>query len=174
MPTGLRFLFLTSFFGAAACAAAHVLTFADIAFYPIYLFLPLLFLVWIFAVWHMRRVPRKNLISEIFVNVPRWMKVSTALLFAYVFINFFACMYLLDGGNTERMSDQRLVLKSKGKILRDLTPAQFRHAEAVQIRMLTGHLLVFFTVAGFIFYTCWLKTGPAMANAKIFPPEKIH
>jgi hypothetical protein len=50
MSTGLRLLFLTSLFSAAACAAAHVLTFANIAFYPIYLFLPLLFLVWIFAV----------------------------------------------------------------------------------------------------------------------------
>jgi hypothetical protein len=28
------------------------------------------------------------------------MKVSTALLFAYVVINFFTCIYLLDGGNT--------------------------------------------------------------------------
>jgi hypothetical protein len=101
------------------------------------------------------------------------MKVSSALLFAYVFINFFACIYLLDGGNPERMSDQRLVLKSKGKILRDLTPAEFRHAEAVQIRMLTGHLLVFFTLAGFIFHACWLKTGPAMANAKISSLDSV-
>ncbi len=171
MPTSLRLLFLTSLFGAAACAAAHVLTLVDIAFYPIYLFLPLLFLVWIFAVWHMRRVPRKNLMSEIFGDVPRWMKVSSALLLAYVFINFFACMYLLDGGNPERMSDQRLVLKSKDKILRDLTPAEYRHAQAIQIRMLTGHMLVFFTLAGFIFHTSWLKTGPAMANAKISPSD---
>jgi hypothetical protein len=171
MSTGLRLLFLTSLFSAAACAAAHVLTFANIAFYPIYLFLPLLFLVWIFAVGHMRRVPRKNMISEIFGNVPRWMKVSTALLFAYVVINFFACIYLLDGGNPERASDQRLVLKSKGKILRDLSPTEFRHAQAVQIRMLTGHMLVFFTLAGFVFYACWLKTGPAIADAKIAPSD---
>lgn len=167
MPPSLRLLFLTSLLGAAACAAAHVLTFVDIAFYPIYLFLPLLFLVWIIAIWHLRRVPRKNLISEIFGDVPRWMKVSSALLFAYVFINFFACIYLLDGGSPERMADQSLVLKSKGKILRNLTPTEYRHAQAVQIRMLTGHMLVFFTVAGFITQTCWLKTGPAMAETKI-------
>jgi len=169
MPAGLRIPLIISLLGAAACAAAHVLTFADIPFYPIYLFLPLVFVVWILAIWRLRRVPRKNLISEIFGDVPRWMKLSSALLFAYVFINFFACMYLLDGGNPERLPDHRLVLKEKGKILRELTPAEFRHAQAVQIRMLTGHLLVFFTLAGFVFHTCWIKTGPAMANAKLRP-----
>jgi hypothetical protein len=169
MPLSLRLPLIVSLLGAAACAAAHVLTFANIAFYPILLFVPLLFVVWPLVVWRFRRVPRKNLFSEIFADIPRWMKVGSVLLFAYVFINFFACLALLDGGNAVRLSENRLVLKKHGQILRDLTPAEFRHAQAVEVRLTTGHLLAFFTLAGFAFQAVWLKTGPAMANAKLRP-----
>ena len=66
-----------------------------------------------------------------------------------------------------RISETRLVLKNADKIIRDLTPAEFRHAQAVQVRMLTGHLLVIYALAAFAAYSCWLKSGPAMAGARI-------
>lgn len=167
MSAGLRFVFLLALFGSAACAAAHLLSFAGIAFYPVLIFVPLLFIVWPLVLWQLRKIPRKNLVSEIFGNVPRWMKVGTFALFIYVFVNFFLCTRLNDGGEPVRISETRLVLKARGEILRDLTPAQFRAAQAVQIRMLTGHLFVFFALAAFASYAFWLKSGPAMAHAKI-------
>lgn len=167
MPPGLRFTFLLALFGAAACAAAHVLTFAGIAFYPILIFVPLLFIVWPLVIWQLRKVPRKNLVSEIFGNIPRWMKAGTVALLVYVFANFFLCLKLNDGGDPVRLSETRLVLKTRDKILRDLTPAEFRAAQAVQVRQLTGHLLVFFALAAFATHGLWLKSGPAMAHAKI-------
>jgi hypothetical protein len=169
MPAPLRFLLLASLLGTAACAAAHVLTFADIAFYPILIFVPLLFLVWPLVLWQLRRIPRKNIFSEVFGNIPNWLKLGSALLLAYVFINFFLCIRLNEGGQPARLAADRLVLKSQDKIIRDLTPAEFRHAQAVQVRLLTGHLLVFFALAAFATHVCWLKTGPAMANAKLDP-----
>lgn len=169
MPAPLRFLLLASLLGTAACAAAHVLTFADIAFYPILIFVPLLFLVWPLVLWQLRRIPRKNIFSEVFGNIPNWLKLGSALLLAYVFINFFLCIRLNEGGQPARLAADRLVLKSQDKIIRDLTPAEFRHAQSVQVRLLTGHLLVFFALAAFATHVCWLKTGPAMANAKLRP-----
>jgi hypothetical protein len=167
MSASLRLLFIFSLLGAAACAAAHALTFADIAFYPILLFVPLLFIVGPLTVWQFRRIPRKNLFSEIFADIPRWMKVSIVILLAYVFANFFLCLRLNQGGDPVRMTETRLVLKSHDKILRELSPADFRTAQAVQVRQLTGHLLVFYALAAFVLYATWLKSGPAMANAKI-------
>ena len=167
MPVSLRSLYLSAALGAAACAAAHVLTFADIAFYPILLFVPLLFVVWPLVIWKLRQIPRKNLVSEIFGAVPRWMKVSTVVLLAYVFVNFFLCARLNSNGDPVRLTETRMVLKSGDKILRELTPAEFRTAQAVQVRQLTGHLLVFYALAAFAVHACWLKSGPAMANAKI-------
>jgi hypothetical protein len=167
MPASLRLLFLLSLLGAAACGAAHVLTFAGMAFYPILIFVPLLFIVWPLTIWRLRRIPRKNLFSEIFGDVPRWMKVGTVVLLAYVFVNFFLCTRLNGGGDPVRLPENRLVLKTGDKILRDLTPDEFRTAQAVQVRQLTGHLLVFYALAVFALHACWLKTGPAMADAKI-------
>ena len=166
MPASLRLLFLVSLAAAAACAAAHVLTFVDIAFYPTLITVPLLFVVWPLVIWRYRKIPRTNLFSEIFADIPRWMKISSAVLIAYVFINFFLCMGLIEG-QPHRLADNRLVLKNKGQIIRDLTPAEFRHAQAVEVRMMTGHLVAFFAFAAFALHACWLKSGPAMASAKI-------
>src|SRR4051812_26642823 len=167
MSAPLRILFFLSLLGAAACAAAHALTFASMAFYPVLIFVPLLFVVWPLVIWQLRRIPRKNLFSEIFADIPRWMKIGTAVLLVYVFANFFLCLKLNGGGEPVRLAENRLVLKAHDKILRDLSPAEFKHAQAVQVRLLTGHLLVFYALAAFAVYACWLKSGPAMASAKI-------
>jgi hypothetical protein len=167
MSTGIRLLLLFSLFGAAACAAAHVLTFADIPFYPILLLVPLLLVVWSFVLWQFRRIPRKNLVSEIFGRVPRSTKTIAGALVVYALANFFLTTAALDGGEPARLLDGRLVLKVKGQVRRDLTSAEFRHVQALQVRMLTGHLMAFYAFAAFAVHACWLKSGPAMANAKI-------
>lgn len=171
MTPSLRLLFLTSLLSAAACAAAHVLTFVEIAFYPVLVFVPLLFLVWPLVVWQLRRIPRKNIFSEIFSTIPQRLKLGTALLFAYVFINFFVCLRLNDGGEPVRLAENKWVLKTQEKIIRELTPEAFRHAQAIQVRLLTGHLLVCFALAAVATHICWLKTGPAMADAKLSPSD---
>lgn len=167
MPAGLRLLFLASLLAAAACAAAHVLTFADIAFYPILAAVPLLFVIFPLVLWKFRKIPRKNFFSEIFGDIPRSLKIGGLVLFVYTFANFFICLDLLDGGNARRLPDNRLVLSAKDKVIRDLTPAEFRHAQAVEVRLMTGHLLAFFAFAAFAVHVCWLKSGPAMADARI-------
>jgi hypothetical protein len=169
MTFGFRLLYLLSALGTAAAAAAHVLTFADIAFYPVLVLVPLLFVLWPLVLWQYRRIPRKNLFSEIFARVPAAMKVGTGVLLCYAIGNLFLAGAPLEGGSPTRLPEGKLVLKVKDQVRRELTPAEFRHAQALQVRMLTGHLIAFYALAGFAVYACWLKSGPAMANAKIPP-----
>src|SRR5687767_1085707 len=126
MSLGLRVLYLLSVFCAAACAAAHVLSFANIAFYPVLLLVPLLFVVWPLVLWQYRRVPRKNLFSEIFANVPAWIKLSTGVLLAYAMLNLFIVNTRLEGGTPVRLADGKLVLQVKGQTRRELSSTEFR------------------------------------------------
>ena len=164
MPAALRLPLLISLLATAACAAAHVLTFVDVAFYPILFFVPLLFILVPLAVWRFRRIPRKNFLSEIFADIPPGLKIGTVALFLYACANFFICLNHLDGGNPERAPENRLVLAAKGKIIRELTLAEFRRAQAVQVRLVTGHLIACFAITAFAFHVAWLKTGPALAS----------
>jgi hypothetical protein len=169
MPFGLRVLYLLSAFGAAASAAAHALTFADIPFYYSLWLVPLLFVLWPLVIWQYRRIPRKNFFSEIFGRVPGGMKIAAGVLLFYAIGNLFLAGVGLEGGQPVRTTEGKLVLKVKDQVRRELTPAEFRHAQALQVRMLTGHLIAFYALAGFAIYACWLKSGPAMADAKIPP-----
>jgi hypothetical protein len=169
MSFGLRMLYLVAAFGTAASTAAHVITFADIAFYPILLLVPLLFVLWPLVLWQYRRIPRKNLFSEIFARVPAAMKIGAGVLLFYAVANLFLAGAKLEGGQPSQLPDGKLVLKVKDQVRRELTPTEFRHAQALQVRMLTGHLIAFYALAGFAIYACWLKSGPAMADAKIPP-----
>ena len=172
MPFGLRLLFWVSALSTAFCAAVHVLTFTGVAFPPaiflvLLLFVALLFVVWPLAIWRWRRLPRRNLVSEVFGNIPRWMKYLTGALLVYAFVNFYACRALNDGGEPARLADGRLVLQTKAGLGRELSPEEFRAAQAVQVRLLSGHLLVFFGLAVIVVRSVWIKNGPAMADAKV-------
>ena len=172
MPFGLRLLFWVSALSAAVCAAIHVLTFSGVAFSPVIflvllLFVALLFVVWPLAIWRWRRMPRRNLVSEVFGNIPRWMKYLAGALLVYAFANFYVCRALNDQGEPARLGDGRLVLQSKVGLVRELSPEEFRMAQAVQVRLLSGHLLVFFGLAVIVVRSIWIKNGPAMADAKV-------
>jgi hypothetical protein len=172
MPFGLRLLFWVSALSAAGCAAIHVLTFSGAAFSPmiflvLLLFVALLFVVWPLVIWRWRRTPRRNFVSEVFGNIPRWMKYLAGALLVYAFANFFVCRALNDWGEPARLKDGRLVLQTKAGLVRELSPEEFRTAQAVQVRSLSGHLLVFFGLAVIVVRSIWIKNGPAMANAKV-------
>ncbi|MBI5382425.1 MAG: hypothetical protein HZA31_11045 [Opitutae bacterium] len=170
MPFALRLLFWISLLGAVACGGAHLASFAG--YTPLSLvallgLVLLLFIVWPLVIWRWRRVPRRNLVSEIFGNIPRWLKFTAVALLVYAFANYFGCRALNAWGDPVKLDDGRLALQAKAKIVRVLTPAEFRAAQIVQVRMLTGELAVFFALAAVMAHAVWIKTGPAMANAKV-------
>lgn len=154
-------------FAALAAGAGHVATFFGRAPYSVLLLLPALFVVWPLVLWQWRRVPRRNFSSQIFGDVPRWMKWAIAGLLVYAFVNFFIGRALNDGGNPERRSDGTFVLTSGTQIVRTLTLAEFRSAQAVQVRVVSGFFLCTFALATLLAEACWIKNGPAMANARI-------
>ena len=167
MPLKLRLPFWLAVLAALAAAVAYALTFADIAYHPTLFLLPLLFLVWFLVLQQWRRVPRRNLMSEIFGDIPRWMKGAAAALLLFVFTNCFACFALNSFASPQVLPDGRAVLRQQGQVVRELTTVEYRHAQAVQLRMLSGFFVGCFGLAALLAETCWIKNGPAMADRKI-------
>ena len=168
MPAPLRFTFWIATLGAVASAAAYALTFAGRAYYSALALLPVLLLVWLGVVTLWRRVPRRNLVSEIFGDIPRWMKAAVVGLLVFVFANYFACRSLNDSGRPELLPDGRAALVARGgKVVRELDAAGYRRAQAVQLRMLDGTLLACFGLAALLTQACWIKNGTAMAERDV-------
>lgn len=167
VPLRLRLPFWIASLCALASAAVYALTFADINVHPILFLLPLLFLVWFLVLQQWRRVPRRNFRSEIFGDIPRWMKAAAAALILFAFVNFFVCLALNDYARPQRTADGRTLLQARERVVRELTTAEFAQAQTVQLRMLSGFFVGCFALAALLAETCWIKNGPAMANAKI-------
>lgn len=163
----LRLTFWLSLISALLAGAMHAATYFGRAPYSVLLLLPGLFVVWPLVLWQWRRVPRRNLASPIFGDVPRWMKWTIVALLLYAFVNFFIGRSLNDGGNPERRSNGTFVLASGSTVVRTLTLEEFRAAQAVQVRVVSGFFLCTFALAALLAEACWIKNGPAMANARI-------
>ena len=163
VPLRLRLPFWIATLSACAGAVAYALTFADIAFHPILFLLPVFFLVWFLVLQQWRRVPRRNLQSEIFGDIPRWMKAAAAALLVFAFANFFACIAGTSthpGPAAARGSEPPTVAISR-------SAAETIHVQALQLRMLSGFFVCCFGLAALLVETCWIKNGPAMADRKI-------
>lgn len=168
MPGSLRFTFWIATLATVVNAAAYLLTFADKAYYSILFCLPLLFLVWPGVISQWRRVPRRNLASEIFGDIPRWMKVAVVGLLVFTFANFFVCRALNDSARPERLAAGGTALVARnGTVVRSLSADEFRHAQAVQFRMMSGFFITCFGLAALLAEACWIKNGPAMADRRI-------
>ena len=173
MSLAFRLLYWGSMFCVLLSAVMHAATFFGQAFLPAIFMVPMLFILWPLVVWQWRQVPRGNLVSEIFGAIPRWMKAMTAGLFLYFFFNLFWCSAATDGGVPIRRSDGSMVLQRKEQIMRVLNEAQFHEAQALQTRMISGHLLTFYGLAVVALQAFWIKTGPAMANARLKPRRVV-
>lgn len=168
VPAPLRFTFWIATLGALASAAAYALTFADRTYYWVLALLPLLLLVWLGVVTQWRRVPRQNLVSEIFGDIPRWMKVTVVGLLLFAFANHFVCRSLNAAAQPNRLPDGRLMLVARGgEVVRELDAAGFSHAQAVQLRMLDGTLITCFGLAALLAQACWIKNSTAMADRDV-------
>lgn len=167
MPAALKSLYIVTLITTAICGAAHLATFFGYAIYQMVYFVILLFVLWPLVVWQWRRIPRRNLALEIYGAIPAWMKWLTIVLIVYVFANYFVCNALNDGGQPVKLEDGRLVLLNGKQVVRVLSPSEFATAQAIQVRVLTGHLVVFYGLAAIALRAFWIKSGPAMADAKV-------
>jgi hypothetical protein len=76
-------------------------------------------------------------------TVPAWVKPAGAILFAYVAANFAYFMYRSgDGSPVEELG--RYYLKDHGRIVRELSAAEYAAARIAVLRGFSGHWLVFY------------------------------
>ncbi|MFT3830753.1 MAG: hypothetical protein QM691_13705 [Opitutaceae bacterium] len=168
VPGSLRFTFWIATLATVVNAVAYAATFADRASSWLLFGVPLLFLVWPGVVAQWRRVPRRNLVSEIFGDIPRWMKLAVLALLVFAFVNFFVCRALNDSAQPQLFGGDRAALVARGgRVVRELAPAEYRHARAVQFRMMSGFFVACFGLAALLAEACWIKNGPAMADRRL-------
>ena len=170
MTVAQRLLFFCTTFCLLLSLIVHGASFLGLAFYPAIFMVPLLFIIWPLVIWQWRRVPRTNLVSGIFGAISLWLKLVTGALLVYVFVNFFLCRADLLGGSPVKLEDGRLVLQSGNRILRELSEAEFTHANAMQVRLLSGHLIAFYGLAMIALRAFQIKTSAYMADAKVSGP----
>ncbi len=174
MTVAQRLLALSTLFCFLLSLIIHVATFTGTAFYGVIFFSLaimfmwlLLFLIFPLVIWQWRKIPRRNLVSEIFASVPRWMKIATGCLFVYVFINFGLSMHELGGGSPVKLPDGRLVIEKSGQILRVLSAEEFANASAMSVRVVSAELLAFYGLALIALRAFHIKNSTMMATAKV-------
>ena len=150
----LNLFFWVTVFAATICGTVHAATYAGQAFYPVIYFVALLFVVWPLVIFRWRRLGRAFGSPTLYWGYSRTLIGLALGSLAFVFLNYLICRALNDGGVPVRLDDGRLVLQAGNKILRVLEPEAYRRAQAVQVRMLSGHLCGFYTLAAVALRVC--------------------
>ncbi len=170
MPFSLRLLFVITFLATAFCALVHVATFFGFAISAYDLLIPLLilvtslFVVWPMIVWKWRKVPRRNMVGEIFSQVSSPFRWGGAALIIYFFVNYALCRSGNSWAQPTLLKDGRFVLQAGDQILRTLTQAEYMKALSIELRLHAGHLMVFYGLAFIAIKALWIKTGPKAAE----------
>ena len=84
-------------------------------------------------------------LAELRGSFPTWVIAVGIAIFAYAAVNFLLFMLATEGGNPD-FRDGKYVLLSHGKLIRELTQAEYSSFRANEIRGFSGHWLVFYFV----------------------------
>ena len=74
---------------------------------------------------------------------PPWVLVLGAAVFAYAVVNFALFMFGAHGGSPE-IRDGRFVLQDHGRLIRELSAAEYTALQANEVRGFSGHWLLFY------------------------------
>jgi hypothetical protein len=157
---GEIYLHLMRFFGALAVigfilsAIVHGLTLLGVDVeqrFPLVWLLHLgIFIVWIPTVilFRRNRASKKNDPSKWTTQgEPRWMRLAPGILFAYLCFNALFTYFVLKQDTTPGEVNGEKVLKDHGRVIRKLTDEEYHSRQAYEVRMFTGHWLLFYWVA---------------------------
>lgn len=104
-----------------------------------------IFIVFIPMVFSMRKtIGTKPTFAEIRAAFPPWVVVFGICLFAYVLLNFVFMFILGSVGGNPSMVGGKYILENHGKLIREITEAEYREAMANTIRGFSGHWLIFY------------------------------
>ncbi len=85
----------------------------------------------------------RNSVLGIAADVPRWVAVLGAMIFAYAMVNLFLFTQPTESGNAVAQCG-KYVLLSHGKLIRELTASEYTALKANELRTFSGHLLLFY------------------------------
>ena len=150
----MKAIFFIAVFGLIASAVAHVSTFQGVnplrAFPPVWMLHVLVFVVWFPVVLSCRKTRaacnRKDFWKSITRSAPVWMKALTVGVVAYAFFNFFFVTFVLGEGGVPAELAGKKVIHSHGKVIRELTDAEYERQQAYVVRAFSGHWMLFYAV----------------------------
>ena len=149
--------------GLSVSVGAHVLAYVSPSWSPsqrILWLVPNLFVLWPAMILRSRSMwPRGPARTEadaeaglaVFAAVPGLIWPLGALLVGYVAMNFFVCMGVLREGSPQVSADGQRYLDHKGRHVRDIGEAEYDRLSAAEVRLATGHLMLFHAVAAVYF-----------------------
>jgi hypothetical protein len=100
------------------------------------------------ALWYAQRIGGKDHRSHDRVanSAPRWLRILAAVCFAYALVNFGVFMVLNEGGSPHERNG-KYVLQSHGRVLRELSEAEYHRHQAHVVRGFSGHWMLFSSAA---------------------------
>ena len=102
----------------------------------------------------------KPTFSEVRAAFPGWAIAVFIAIFAYALVNFLIFMAATEGGSPS-IRDGKYVLDSHGKVIRELTEAEYFSFKANELRGFSGHWLVFY-FAPFAYFMFRKKSNPPL------------
>ncbi len=100
------------------------------------------FLAAIYCSWRPGR-PSGEGQSQAFDRAPRWLRIMSGAFFVYALVNFALFMVLSQGGGVPDQRDGKYVLHSHGKVLRELSEAEYHQQRAYEVRGSASHWMMF-------------------------------
>jgi hypothetical protein len=159
-----RFLGLVALTGFVLAAVAHVFALAgvDVAeYYPPVWFLHIgIFIVFIPFVLSSRKILGAHpSLAAMRALVPGWVFVAGLAVFIYAIVNFALFIAATQGGNPS-MEAGKYLLKNHGRLIRELSQAEYVALRANELRGFSGHWLFFYFVA-FAYFMFAKRPGPS-------------
>ena len=84
--------------------------------------------------------------DRVFNSAPRWLRILTGVFFVYALVNFAIFLVLCEGGGPHER-DGRYLLTSHGKVIREISEAEYHQQQAYVVRGFSGHWMAFSCVA---------------------------
>lgn len=139
-------------FGFLVTLALHLLTFSPLDVEPLrplasFAFIGVFVVIVPFILLGSRAEKRDAAAwSKTMRYAPRWLNAALLVLLLYVAFNFFTMLNANSSGSPT-VKDGKYVLTSHGAVVRVLSPSEYTQAVAYDMRLWTGHPLVFYAAA---------------------------
>ena len=154
----MLFFLALSILGCVLCVALHVLTYAGFVGGWSRALATGLFvgsvLVFVAAIAVSKSGPRgaedKFELDELWKCAPRWARRLAVVVIVYA-AGHFAFFAIAQDGEPTVEPTGALTLRSKGKLVRTITPAEFRWHQGLHARAMSGHPLIFYTLGAMMF-----------------------